>query len=79
MSKRKPVQFPILLQDGGWRERRKKDVYWPQYFRVRNRVKQLVFLSEDAEGFSAWILKSGDLSFVCGSLDKALIKADVAT
>lgn len=75
MSNRKSPNWPALLQDGGWRElKRKPGVYWPVYRRVKNRQKQEVRLL-----CGSWTLfRDGHPCGASSSLDNALYAAEVS-
>jgi len=75
------TNWPVILQDGGWRERRKSGQYWPQYYRRKNRTHQLVSHVESFgdKGQAAWVLEVGSLLKASGSLEQVLLTAEVAT
>jgi len=79
--KRKPTIWPTLLNDGGWRERKLKGQYWPQYIRRRrgqeHKVSHVVAFGVD--GLSGWVLEIGSLLKGMGTLDEVLTASEVLT
>jgi len=74
--KRKPCDWPILLQDGGWREQKRRGkTYWPVYVRRRWNEKQEVRLV-----VNCWVLfRNGNPQGASKCLDEALLAGEVAT
>jgi len=73
MSKKQYSNWPVLVRDGGWRERRIiTSKFWTEYFRRRNRQRQLITLV-----CGVWCLFVNDQPAGSGTLDECLIKADL--
>jgi len=72
MSTIKQVNFPTLVRDGGWRERRiVGERFWTDYFRVRWGVRQTVKMEN-----MTWTLRVKSNPVFHGTLDQCLIKAE---
>jgi len=77
--KRKPVLWPALLNDGGWRERRSAGQYWPQYIRRRRGLEHKVTHVPcfGPDGLSGWVLEIGSSLKGMGTLDEVLTASEV--
>lgn len=40
--KRKEIIWPVLINEGGWRQQRLDGAYWPRYVRYHKGRKQLI-------------------------------------
>jgi len=76
--KRKPCIWPALLADGGWRERKLRGQYWPQYIRRRrgseHKVTHVAAFGPDA--LAGWVLEIGSSLKGMGSLTEVLLASD---
>jgi len=73
----KSSNWPTLLRDGGWRERRQSGEYWPQYIRRHKGREQVIFRDRY---YSMWQLRVRRQVVGKGTLSGVLIRADsVAT
>jgi len=74
--KRKTPNWPALVQDGGWRERRKRGVFWTSYFRRYKRKSQEIYHEWNVDFGFAWILVIEGVVEHIGTLDECLYAAN---
>jgi len=70
--KRPPIQWPVLLNDGGWRQQ-STGGYWPRYFRRYHSAKQLI---RHYPAGLCWALYVDGKQVARGGLDPLLLLAN---